>query len=187
MKVQDITLTASELGEVLNLTARRIRQYAEEGVFQRVGRNQYPLAANVQAYIAATETPAEGDDLRRERVALVKAQTRRIELENAAKEGTAEVLDWQDATIDMLAHYWALRAQPVSSWLHAELQGRMDGDTARVVCGQVANWLIGIRKEVESDLKRAAAKMRSTGTLARDYWELGRLIGRNEGDDKAAL
>lgn len=187
MKIEDFTVSATDLGKVLNITARRVGQYAQEGVFQRVARGQYLLVQSVQSYIAATETPSEGADLRRERVALVKAQTRRIELENASKEGTEAMLDWQDALIDQLSHYWKLRIQPVSSWMYAELQGRLDGDEAAVACGELANWLIGLRNEIEKDLKSAAAKMRKTGTLAKDYWEIERLVGRNEGDDKAAL
>ncbi len=186
MNINEFTLNAADLGKVLNVTARRVRQLAEDEVFPRRGRGQFPLIECTQAYLALVEAPAEGDELRAERVRLIQAQARRIEIENAAKEGTAETLDWQDTQIDLLCHYWSLRAQPVSSWLHAELQGHVDGDVARAVCGQVANWLIGLRKEIERDLKNAAAKMRKTGTLARDFYDLERLTGRSEGDDTAA-
>jgi len=88
MSVAELKLTAAELGEVLGgLTARRIRQLAEDGTFPRPSRGKFPLVACVSAYLALRESATDGDELKRERAGLVRAQRRRVELENSVSEG----------------------------------------------------------------------------------------------------
>lgn len=45
------TLTATELGSVIGVSARRVQQLAKQGIFSKDGRSKYPLAASVKAYI----------------------------------------------------------------------------------------------------------------------------------------
>ncbi len=87
MKIENFTLNASDLGKLLNVSARRVRQLAEEEVFPRRGRGQYPVVECVQAYLATLETTSEPGEIRKERVRLLQAQTERLERENAVARG----------------------------------------------------------------------------------------------------
>lgn len=46
----DTEVTVAELAVVLGLSSRRVRQLADEGIIQSVGKNAYNLAVSVQAY-----------------------------------------------------------------------------------------------------------------------------------------
>ncbi len=54
--------TAAELAVVLNLTSRRIRQLADEGIIHSVSKNQYPLAESVAAYQKYLKTQLPSDE-----------------------------------------------------------------------------------------------------------------------------
>lgn len=45
------TMTAAELGSVIGVSARRVQQLAQQGIFEKDGRSKYPLAASVKSYI----------------------------------------------------------------------------------------------------------------------------------------
>ena len=47
----ETVVTSAELATVLGLTSRMVQIHAQNGVIQTVGKNAYPLAASVQAYI----------------------------------------------------------------------------------------------------------------------------------------
>jgi hypothetical protein len=190
MNFKALTVTATEMGVVLGLTDRRVRQLAEEGVFDRVERGRYPLAASVQAYIAAQEQD-ESDELRQERIALMKAQRRRIELDNASREATAGEFDFQDAVISVLSAYWSMNARRISTALHEELVKRPGmGGYAVDIAGIVHQWIIGSRVEIEDELKRAAAEGRKRGIGLASFDTLLELITKaaaafdnEDGDD----
>lgn len=182
MEVKDIELTATELGAVLGITSRRVRQLAEDGVFERAARGRYGLINCVQAYIAAQDRNGN-EALHDERLGLIRAQRRRIELQNAAREGTTETFRWQDAAVSVVCAHFFLRLRPIAGWLHAELQGRLPGNEARSVAGEVGNWLVGTRAAIEAEVKEAATILRREGTLLTDYDELQRALGRPEVND----
>jgi hypothetical protein len=176
MNFKTLTVTAKELGDVLDLTDRRIRQLAEEDVFQREGRGRYPLAASVLAYIAALETD-ENDELRKERIALMRAQRRRIELDNMVRESTEADLDFQDVFIGCISLWWHLHLRPIATWLFEDLRKRgvmKDGD---LIAGEVQSWLISLRHEGEVMMLAAAAKARKQGIIIDGFDTLSRLIG----------
>lgn len=180
MSFTTLTVTASELGDVLDLTDRRIRQLAEEGVFQRESRGRYPLAASVQAYIAAQEND-ESDELRRERISLMKAQRRRLELDNEFRESTVDEIAWQEAVIAVLVSYWQTQELVVSSWLHDDLITRGITKDARIVAGTVHNWMIGLRARIEEDLMRAAQEARRQSITLKTYNDLTRMLTKTGG------
>lgn len=189
MNFKALTVTATEMGDVLGLTDRRVRQLAEEGVFDRVERGKYPLAASVQAYIAAQERD-ESDELRQERIALMKAQRRRIELDNAAREATVGEFDFQDSVISVLASYWTMTTRRISTALHEELNRRGLSAQAVEIAGTVHQWIIGARMEIEDELKRASAEGRKRGLGLSSFDTLQELITRTtaafeneDGDD----
>ena len=86
------TCSATELGRLLGISARTVRELAERGIIPRSERGRYPLAA-VAAYClrlreqAAGRADADGTaDLVSERAKLAAAQRRRVELQIAAEE-----------------------------------------------------------------------------------------------------
>ena len=46
------TIGCKELAKILDISARHVRQLADEGIIKKVGRNQYRLAESVQGYIS---------------------------------------------------------------------------------------------------------------------------------------
>ena len=48
---EETTVTSAELATVLGLKARMVQVHAQNGVIRSSGKNTYPLAASVQAYI----------------------------------------------------------------------------------------------------------------------------------------
>lgn len=97
------TVSATELGAMLDLSARRVRELAEAGVLRRHGRGRF-IADEARAdYLrhlretAAGRAAAAGDgglDLVAERARLAKAQADRQELELAVRRG--QLVDAQD-------------------------------------------------------------------------------------------
>lgn len=85
------TCSATELGRLLGISARTVRELAERGIIPRGERGRYPLAS-VAAYCrhlreqAAGRADADGTDLVAERAKLAAAQRRRVELQIAAEE-----------------------------------------------------------------------------------------------------
>ena len=182
MDLKAFTCTASEIGDVLDLTDRRVRQLAEEGVFPRASRGQYPLRECVLAYVAAQATTGDVE-LRSEKIALLKAQRRRIELDNSNREGTTAGFDYQDALVEVFALHWHLQARNVANWLHSELSLKPEtSGRAREIAGKVANWLIALRSDLETQIKAAAAEARRRGVLIASYDDFKRLVGQTAGD-----
>ncbi|MER9622699.1 hypothetical protein NKI98_14875 [Mesorhizobium sp. M0222] len=181
MNYKTLTVTASELGDVLDLTDRRIRQLAEEGIFERASRGKYPLASSVQAYITAQETD-ESDELRKERIALMRAQRRRIELDNLVREGTEADLDFQDIFIGTISTWWFLHIRPIATWLFEDLRRRGVKDD-HLIAGEVQAWLIALRHEGDLMMLGAASKARRQGIVIDGYDTLVRLIGAESKTD----
>ncbi|TGS89475.1 hypothetical protein EN817_03805 [Mesorhizobium sp. M3A.F.Ca.ET.174.01.1.1] len=185
MNFATLTVTARQLGDVLDLSPRRIRQLAEEGVFRREGRDQYHLRDCVLAYISVQATD-ESDELRKEKIALIRAQRRRIELENATKEATAGEIAYQDAVIAVVCSWFYLHVRPVATWMHDDLQARNVAD-AKVIAGNLQNWLISLRAEGEELLLAAADKARRSGIIISNDNDLAALLSRSSpGEDEAA-
>lgn len=86
------TCSAAELGQLLGISARTVRELAARGIIPRGERGRYPLAA-ISTYCqrlreqAAGRAAADGTtDLATERARLAAAQRRRVELQIAAEE-----------------------------------------------------------------------------------------------------
>ncbi|RUV41403.1 MULTISPECIES: hypothetical protein [unclassified Mesorhizobium] len=185
MNFMTLTVTGRQLGDVLDLTDRRVRQLVEEGVFRRDGRNQYPLRDSVLAYLSAAAKD-DDDELRTEKIALIRAQRRRIELENAAKEGTAGEIAYQDAVIAVVCSWWHLHIRPLATWLQDDLRARNVADS-NVIAGTVQGWLISLRHEGEELLLAAADKARRSGIIITTDNDLAALLSRSStGEDEAA-
>lgn len=88
------TCSAVQLGALLGVSARRIRELAEAGTIPRKG-GRYPVAAAVAAYcenlreVAAGRRGESGDalDLTQERALLARSQREHVELKLARERG----------------------------------------------------------------------------------------------------
>lgn len=179
--MEDLEVTAAELGSLLGIGERRVQQLAKAGVFERVSRGKYRLGACIQAYVATIEGRAEPDDLRQQRIGLLRAQRRRIELDNQRSEGSGADFAWQDAAIGALACEWYLRLRPVATWMYEALT-KAGVANAQVPAGELQNWLIALRVEIEGDLKAAAVEARRREITITSYEDLLRVMGRAESE-----
>lgn len=60
--VENMTVSSETLANILNLSTRRIRQLADEGLFQKINRGKYKLVDNIQNYITYIKTNNEAKD-----------------------------------------------------------------------------------------------------------------------------
>lgn len=61
--VEDLVVSSTVLGKILNLSERRIRQLAELGTFEKIKRGQYKLVDNIQKYIIFLKTNSEANEI----------------------------------------------------------------------------------------------------------------------------
>lgn len=85
-------VSCSTLAKLLNLTERRIRQLADQGIVIRSGRNQYAVAASVQRYTAYLSNAGRGgsreaDTLSGERLRLMTGRASLVELDRDERAG----------------------------------------------------------------------------------------------------
>jgi len=95
---KDSIVTDVVLASLAGVSARRIRQLAEDGRLERIGQNKYPLGASIRALLE--DAAGSGSALQRERTRKVSADATREELELA--KAMAEV-----APIDEIARIWS--------------------------------------------------------------------------------
>lgn len=95
---KDSIVTDVVLASLAGVSARRIRQLAEDGRLERIGQNKYPLGASIRALLE--DAAGSGSALQRERTRKVSADATRAELELA--KAMAEV-----APIDEIARIWS--------------------------------------------------------------------------------
>jgi hypothetical protein len=176
VKIDDeTTCSATELGLLLDLTPRRIRQLAEEGTFERVGRGRYPLAACVQAYIATIQGDDEPEDLQHARLELIKTQRRKLEQQIRDRQAFGHDLDWQDAVIRAITFEAQMRIRMIATWLHVELLPRnmkMDRsiDALAECCYLIRGWASGIRRDLDEAFL-GAARLARRKQVHLDHWE----------------
>lgn len=107
------TCSATQLGALLGLGVRRIRELAEGGTIPRARGGRYPVAAAVQGYVSRLREQAagrlgadgEGLDLATERALLARSQRAAVELRLARDRG-----DLVDAGAVRLAYSAMVRA-----------------------------------------------------------------------------
>lgn len=58
--IDSITVSAAVLGDMFGVTARRIRQMAEEGIVVRAAKGRYKLVDSVKNYLLTLKLAAEG-------------------------------------------------------------------------------------------------------------------------------
>ena len=117
--MDDIEVTAPELGDWLGLTDRSVRDLAADGTIPRSRRGRYPLKACVRAYcahareIAAGRASQDGElDIVAERARLAKEQADKLEMENATSRG--ELLPRAEVVSALQAVFARCRARLLS-------------------------------------------------------------------------
>ena len=58
--IDNLTVSAAVLGNIIGVTDRRVRQMAEEGIFNRVAKGRYNLVDSLKNYILSLKLAAEG-------------------------------------------------------------------------------------------------------------------------------
>ncbi len=61
--IESLTVSGTVMAKVLNVTDRRIRQFAEEGLIDKAVRGKYVLLSSVQKYIAFIKTNKDVEGL----------------------------------------------------------------------------------------------------------------------------
>lgn len=108
----EILVSADVVSEIMgDVSARRVRQLAAEGIIPKAGRGKYDLVAVAAAYIrwqaeAFATTGATGD-LAEQRARLVSLQADRLERENSVAEG--RLVDIEEITERFTRHFYTAR------------------------------------------------------------------------------
>ncbi|MGA0545637.1 hypothetical protein ACO2Q1_10195 [Brevundimonas sp. VNH65] len=132
-------VSEATLAQLLGLTAGRIRQLQQDGVFQRVGRKDesFDIAASVRAYCDfmrdSVKRQGSTDELKAEKVRQAKAAAEKLEIANAKSRGelvpVAEVrAAWADLLRDVRAGLLA-----VPSRCGAELATKLAAEDVAVI------------------------------------------------------
>lgn len=149
----ETTVSLSELAVVLHITSKRIRELVEEGVIVLTGKNAYPLAGSVQAYINYTKRRLPNEDdvklekMKRTAEAQLKASKAKVaSLEASELSGKMHRSeDVMKLTEDML---YAFRSGLIA------LPGRLAVDV--VHCTTAAQAAEVIKKEVHKLMREMA-------------------------------
>lgn len=99
------TASAAEIGKLLGLSDRRVRQVAADAGIAAAEHGQWPVGAVVRAAVAAAGRERESDAEREAKARLLTARAREVELRTAERE--KELCPTQDA-VDYVMHYFGL-------------------------------------------------------------------------------
>ena len=120
------TVSDAELAKLLGVSARRIRQLAEQGVLEREERGKYALGPSIRAVIE--NAAGSGSELQRERIRKLRADANLAELELAREKGLV-------APIQQMERVW----NNVMATIRAQMMG---------VPGRVIVRIIGEKSEL---------------------------------------
>lgn len=151
MDVTKTTVTARELGAVLGLTDRRVRQLAEGGAFPREGRGRYLLAACVQAYVALVAIARDGLDIAEARRRKVAAEADLLELELASER--QETVRVEDVGNLVAQEYATVRARFLV--LPSKLAPILAAESSSAAC----------KSHLEAAVREALANLSAEGDL----------------------
>ena len=113
-QIEELTVTLSALSALFNLTDRRIRQLADEGVVVKHSRGKYDLFQSVQNYIRLIKSNSSVEkvksdtdfDLDRERALHEAVKREKSELSLAVMKGELhEAKDVEKVMTDMLTNF----------------------------------------------------------------------------------
>ena len=113
--------TVKQLGELLELTPRRVQQLATEGVFPKIDRGRYPLVECVRAYIQYWQERAEGrfteNELDQTRLQREQLEVRKRAVQVAKAEGSVVTLeDHEEVIVKLLSSVRSVLLALPGSW-----------------------------------------------------------------------
>lgn len=112
--VESVVVTSSVLADIFQLTDRRVRQLAEEGILSKVSRGRYSLVESVRNYVIhlktnndlKEDTKDKEIDYDMEHALLERAKREKVELELAAMRGQMHYSeDVERVMNDMLSNF----------------------------------------------------------------------------------
>jgi hypothetical protein len=125
---------------VLDITARRVQQLADDGVLPRAGRGKYLLIPCVQGYIKYWRDRAEGRGVEAGDGALYKARTRKTqaeallaELDLAEAEGRLIPLDMHEDLVRKLCELLAAKCKSLGQYIGDVQLATTDVDAAALL------------------------------------------------------
>lgn len=145
MESRDVS--ARQLGEVLGLNERTVRELVDRGIVTRTSRGRYDLFGSVLAYVEHLRSVAAGRggeaasyDLTRERARLAKEQADERELRNATLRGElveAEAVrrEWSDVLRGVRSRILSVPSRVRQSLPHLTAHDveRIDGELRRAL------------------------------------------------------
>lgn len=130
MSMSALTVTARVLGELLSVSDRHVRRLRRDGVLPGAG-SKYDLRECVPAYVAHLREGSASSTLADEKVGLVRAKRRQLELANAQREGRLINTDLVEEVMFAQAAYIARSHDAVAGRLANEMLGLTDAGIAR--------------------------------------------------------
>lgn len=112
--IDNLTVSASVLAELLGVTDRRVRQLAEEGIFTRVSKGRYNLPESIKTYINMLKMEqdivnagtGDGLDLETERAIKIRVERKQAEIKLALMKGEVhKAADVEQIMTDMLTSF----------------------------------------------------------------------------------
>lgn len=171
-KLWSVNGLATELEIDRRTLAKKLSGIEPDGELR--GSPAWKMRTAVDAVMGKSQG-SEPDQMEVEKLQILRAKRRSLELSNERREGMQAEYDWQDAAIQAMGTYYHLRLRPIADWLFEELRARGVKEE-RVIAGTVLNWFIGCHAEAVEKLKAAAAEARKRGIVIRGFGDLERLL-----------
>ncbi|MCP5009406.1 MAG: hypothetical protein GY942_05450 [Aestuariibacter sp.] len=125
MKINDTAQTPTKsLADILLVSDTQIRNLREKGVFEQTARGKYDLAKCIQAFIAYHVDGQTAGDMTTEKVLLITAQRKKVELDTEEKRG--ELVSFDQARQTFMA------AMTIVATQLDGLAGRVAGELAGI-------------------------------------------------------
>ncbi|MCZ8520140.1 MULTISPECIES: hypothetical protein [Paenibacillus] len=126
----EMTFTTKQMADVLNLSARRVQQLAEDGVLIKSARGKYKAAESIQNYIKSIQDRGGGGDGEadyfHERALHERAKREKAELELAVKRGDLHRSEDVEFVMNDMVAAFRSRILALPSKLSPQLIGKMD-------------------------------------------------------------
>lgn len=158
--IENLTVSASVLADLLGVTERRVRQLAEEGIFTRASKGRYNLPESIKTYINMIKmekdiigsTTAGELDLETERAIKTRVERKQAEIKLALMKGEVhKASDVQQVMMDMLTSF-RTRLLNIPSKLAPILVARNEaGNIKDIVTNEVIELLNELKEYNPSD------------------------------------
>ena len=154
--LKQLEVDSENVGEILGLTGRRVRQLTEEGVMAKNGRGKYPVLASIKAYIKWLQAAQQRNAPSDAREAVLHERARSLRLQNDEREhrlvDTEEVL----AVLDEIVGTYRTELDGLPARLTRDLEDRK----------HIAEVVDAISNRVCDKFEQRATELRANGSIA---------------------